>query len=189
MSRPPLLQCIAPSLLLALVTGCAGPVNYKEPPVATATVDSAQARIVMRSAGMPMSVSYAISTSPDACDNFTSAGRVFHSGREVLLPWIATMTEKSRKALLNDKPQVEQMVAAGQTVQVKGYSAWSGSAQQMTTSGACGPLTSQFTPAGGKTYLVEFRFTGTSECAQNVYEIGTAEQRLPVPVTPLLCRK
>lgn len=189
MSRLQLRSCLVPPLLLALVTGCAAPVNYKEPAIATVAVDSTQARIVMRSAGMPMSVGYAVSTAPNACEDFTPVGRVFHSGREVLLPWIANLTEKSRKAVMKDLPQVDKVVPAGQPVQIKGYSAWSNTSQQMTTAGSCGPLTSQFTPAGGKTYLVEFRFSGASDCAQGVYEIDATEQRLPVPAVPLLCRK
>jgi len=127
---------IIPSLLLALVAGCASkaPSDYQEPAVATAAVDSEHSRIVMRSAGMPMSVNYAISASPDACQDFSQVGRVFHSGREVLLPWIANMTEKSRKAVARDLPQVEQVVLADRPVQIKGYSGWSDTSAQMTSS-------------------------------------------------------
>ena len=178
------------SLLLALVTGCASktPADYKEPAIATSAVDSGHARIVMRSSGMPMTVNYATSVSPIACEGFSQIGRVFHSGREVLLPWIASMTEKSRKAISRDLPQVEQVVPADQPVQIKGYSGWNDTSPQMTSSGSCGPLTSQFTPAAGKTYLVEFRFSGTSNCAQQVYEVDASEQHLPVtPVEPLRC--
>jgi len=185
-------QFIMPSVLLAFVAGCASkaPSDYKEPAIATVAVDSEHARIVMRSAGMPMSVNYSISASPNTCEDFSWVGRVFHSGREVLLPWIANLTEKSRKAISRDLPQVEQVVLADRPVQIKGHSGWSDTSAQMTSSGSCGPLTSQFTPASGKTYLVEFRFSGTRSCTQKVYEIDAAEQRLPVAqVEPLQCRK
>ncbi|MCA1326285.1 hypothetical protein [Herbaspirillum sp. alder98] len=176
---------------LALLTGCAGGVPpYVEPPVATVAVKDSEARIVMRSAGMPMAVNYAMSTSESTCEGFAPVGRVFHSGREQLLPWIATLTEKSRSAVSNDQPQVEQVVPANRRVQVKAYSGWSDVTAQMRSSGSCGPLTSQFTPAGGKTYLVEFRFAGTRDCSQTVYEIDAAEQRLPVEQrTALYCSR
>ncbi len=193
MSRTPLKQYIfnMPVLLLALA-GCASkvPTGYKEPAVATVKVDADHARVVMRSAGMPMSVNYSISSAQNSCEEFTPVGRVFHSGREVLLPWIAKLTEKSRKVVSRDLPEVDQLVVAGRPVQIKGNSSWSSTTAQMTSSGSCGPLVSRFTPVGGKTYLVEFLFSGTSSCAQNVFEIDAAEQRMPVePVESLACRK
>lgn len=168
--------------MLGILSGCAGSVpEYKEPPVATVAVEDNQARIVFRSAGMPMTVNYAVdSLTPDS-KGFTPVGRVFHSGREKLLPWIAAMTEKSRGAISNEQPQIEKTVDAEHQIRIRGTSGWYEPGQSMNTSGLCGPIFSQFTPKGGKTYLVEFRFNGTNSCSQQVYEIGAGEERLSVP--------
>ena len=167
--------------VLGMLAGCAAGVpEYKEPPVATVAVKDSQARIVFRSAGMPMAVNFAIDTSISGAEDFESIGRVFHSGREKLLPWIAALTEKSRKAISDERPEIERTVEAERRIRIKGISGWSDVTPQMTTTGSCGPLFSQFVPGRGKTYLVEFRFNGTSSCSQKVYEIGTDEKRLPV---------
>lgn len=168
--------------MLVILVGCAGGVpEYKEPPVATIAVKDNQARIVFRSAGLPITVNYAVDSSMSTSEDFTPIGRVFHSGREKLLPWIANLTEKSRRAISNEQPQIEKTVDAEHYIRIKGTSDWYDSGQQVSTSGSCGPLFSQFTPKGGKTYLVEFRFNGTNSCSQQVYEIGTGEERLLVP--------
>ncbi|WP_433694034.1 hypothetical protein [Herbaspirillum seropedicae] len=173
--------------MLGMLAGCAGGVpEYKELPVATVVVKDSQARIVFRSVGMPMAVDYAVDSSTPTSQGFTPIGRVFHSGREKLLPWIATLTEKSRGAISNDQPQIEKTVDAEHLIRIRGTSGWSDVGQQITTSGSCGPLFSQFTPEGGKTYLVEFRFNGTSSCSQQVYEIGAGEERLSMPSEQLV---
>ncbi len=168
--------------MLGLLTGCAeGVPEYKEPPVATVAVKNSQARIVFRSAGMPMAVSYAVDSSTPTSEGFTPIGRVFHSGREQLLPWIATLTENTRGTISDEQLQIEKTVDAEHSIRIRGTSAWSDYGQQINTSGSCGPLFSQFIPEGGSTYLVEFRFKGTNSCSQQVYKIGAGEVRLPVP--------
>ncbi|WP_312740232.1 hypothetical protein [Cedecea neteri] len=167
--------------MLGLLTGCTeGVPKYKEPPVATVAVKNNQARIVFRSAGMPMTVNYAVNSSTPTSEGFTPIGRVFHSGREVLLPWIATMTENARKTISDEQLQIEKTVDAEHSIRIRGMSAWSDYDQHIHTSGSCGPLFSQFIPEGGSTYLVEFRFKGTDSCSQQVYKIGASEERLPV---------
>ncbi|SMG29099.1 hypothetical protein [Cedecea sp. NFIX57] len=171
----------AACVMLGLLTGCTeGVPKYKEPPVATVAVKNNQARIVFRSAGMPMTVNYAVNSSTPTSEGFTPIGRVFHSGREVLLPWIATMTENARKTISDEQLQIEKTVDAEHRIRIRGMSAWSDYDQHIHTSGSCGPLFSQFIPEGGSTYLVEFRFKGTDSCSQQVYKIGAGEERLPV---------
>lgn len=130
---------------------------------------------------MPITVNYAIYSSTPNSEGFTPIGRVFHSGREKILPWIATLTEKSRGAISNEQPQIEKTVDADHHIRNMGTSDWYESGQSTNTSGLCGLLFSQFPPKGGKTYLVEFRFNGTNSCSQQVYEIGVGEERLSVP--------
>jgi hypothetical protein len=72
-------------------------------PIATAggavTANSTDPNVVFRSKGMPMAVMYSVSSSPQACQGFERVGRVFDSGRGVLLPWIANLSEKANKRI------------------------------------------------------------------------------------------
>jgi hypothetical protein len=134
---------------------------------------------------MPMAVMYSVSSSPQACQGFEHVGRVFDSGRGVLLPWIANLSEKANKRIGRTEVSRVRTVSANVPIQVKGYSAWADSSanalQTTTWEQSCGPLVTTFTPEASKTYLVKFVFSGTSSCRQQVSDITNPQQ--PVPVT------
>ncbi|WP_197387262.1 hypothetical protein [Ralstonia pseudosolanacearum] len=131
-----------------------------------------------------MAVMYSVSISPQACQGFDRVGSVFDSGRGTLLPWIANLTEKANKGINRTETSRERQVQAGTPIQVKGYSRWSNSSanalQTTTWSQSCGPLVTTFTPEASKTYLVEFEFSGTNRCQQQVSDITDPEQPTPV---------
>ncbi|QVX42050.1 hypothetical protein J4H89_24925 (plasmid) [Ralstonia solanacearum] len=149
------------------------------------TVSSDDPKIVFKSRGMPAIVAYSISSSPQNCQGFERVGRVFDSGRGVLLPWIANVTEKANKAVNRAEVSRERQVPAGVPVQIMGYSRWSNSStnaiQTTIWSQSCGPLVTSFRPEASRTYLVEFVFGGANGCQQEISDITNPEQ--PIPVT------
>lgn len=180
--------------MLAL-TGCA----HRRPPADQTAVrqqetrqlqagkaaDPNAAKLTFTSSGMPMAVGYWTSTSTQACSGFEPVGRVFHSGREVLLPGIANLTEKLNKAVLRNETSREQYVQPGVPVQVKGLS---GPEVPNRYSGSCGPIVTSFTPEQGRKYHVDFAFQGTSSCSQSVMDITDPDHPAPVG-RPVACPK
>ncbi len=142
-------------------------------------------KLVFKSRGMPAIVAYSISSSPENCQGFERVGRVFDSGRGVLLPWIANLTEKANKGINRAEVSRERKVQAGVPVQIMGYSRWSNSnanaLQTIIWSQSCGPLVTSFRPEASRTYLVEFVFGGANGCQQQISDITNPEQ--PIPVT------
>src|SRR5690349_4994971 len=59
--------------------------------------NSDDAKVVFKSSGMPMVMMYWMSAAPRACEGFEPVGRVFDSGRGILLPGIAHLTERVNK--------------------------------------------------------------------------------------------
>ncbi|QCP49948.1 hypothetical protein FAZ95_12630 [Trinickia violacea] len=143
-----------------------------------------KAKLVFRSKGMPMSVMFWQSTSAQACGDFQPVGAVFDSGRGVLLPWIANLTEKLNRPLRKVETSRVQYVEPGTPVQVK---ALTKSVDQPTSMSpvqtySCGPIVTSFNPEKAHAYLVEFDFQGMQSCSQHVTDITDAAH--PVPVEP-----
>jgi tetratricopeptide (TPR) repeat protein len=183
------------ALLLAL-TGCA----HRQPRPDSASAQKKQhrvkqadaekpadptaAKLTFTSSGMPMAVGYWTSTSTQMCDAFQPVGRVFDSGRKVLLPWIANMTEKMNKAVLHNEVSRTQYVQPGVPIQVKGVS---GNPDDRRFD-SCGPLVTLFTPEPGKKYVVDFDFNGRASCSQSVMDVTDPDH--PVPAgRPVACAK
>ncbi|MHA6885010.1 hypothetical protein [Ralstonia pseudosolanacearum] len=141
-------------------------------------------KLIFKSRGMPAIVAYSISSSPQNCQGFERVGRVFDSGRGVLLPWIANLTEKANKGINRAEVSRERNVKAGVPIQVMGYSRWSNSSanalQTTIWSQSCGPLVTSFKPGASRTYLVEFVFGGANGCQQQISDITNPEQPIPV---------
>lgn len=136
----------------------------------TATAaNSDDAKLVFKSSGMPMQVMYWTSTAEQSCEAFQPVGRVFDSGRGVLLPGIARMTERLNKAVLKTETSRVRYLTPGQTIQIKGTS---GSKDGEVTPGySCGPIVTALTPEKGHSYVVDFDFQGTQSCSQHVTDV------------------
>ncbi|KVX65066.1 hypothetical protein WT33_09280 [Burkholderia stagnalis] len=141
----------------------------RRPAVDAAAANPDRARLVFTTSGMPMVVSYSISSAIPACEGFERVGNVFDSGRAVLLPWIARMTEKTHKALMRAEISRERYVEPGVTLQVQGGSGVTDEPNPRDWS--CGPIVTAFTPEKGRTYSVNFDFQGTASCSQRVTDI------------------
>lgn len=146
------------------------PKRASREPVKLPPPDSAHAKIIIRSSGLPANVVYTMSTSAEQCAGFEPAGVVFDSGKGVLLPWIEKMTSRLRRKM-GAVTEIERMVSASQPIQIQGYSTYMESNGLFTTTKKFGPLTTRFTPAGGKTYLVKFTFTGGGNCSQELSDV------------------
>jgi tetratricopeptide (TPR) repeat protein len=147
--------------------------------------DPNAAKLTFTSSGMPMGVMFWKSTSTQACSGFEPVGHVFHSGREVLLPGIANLTEKLNKALLRNETSREQYLQPGVPVQVKGLF---GAEVPDRHSDSCGPIVTSFIPEPGRKYSVNFAFHGRRSCSQSVVDI--TDQDHPSPVgRPVACPK
>lgn len=146
------------------------------------------AQLLFKSRGEAMNVIFKTSTHEEPCEGMTQAAGVYDAEllREKLLPFIAKMQQKARKAT-GIYPQVEQTVAANVPLQITSKSSWYDKVGSMSSSGSCGPFANKFTPEAGRKYLVLFEFSGGS-CGQSVKDITNAEEE-PVPVTlePLIC--
>jgi tetratricopeptide (TPR) repeat protein len=146
------------------------------------------AKVVFRSKGMPMPVMYWTSDSVTQCDGFQPVGRIFDSGRDVLLPWIAKMTESLNKGVMRTEVSRERRLKPGVPVQVKGLmGAPMDDGLPDPRYSRCGPLVTAFTPGKARTYLVEFLFNGTQSCSQRVSDITDAAQPAVVDTYPLQC--
>lgn len=175
---------------LASVLALAGCAHRPKPPrdpasraarTPAADTDAAnpdRAKLVFTTSGMPMVVSYSISSAIPACEGFERVGNVFDSGRAVLLPWIARMTEKTHKALMRAEISRERYVEPGVTLQVQGGSGVTD--DRIAHDWSCGPIVTTFTPEKGRTYSVNFDFQGTASCSQRVTDI--TDPAHPVPV-------
>jgi hypothetical protein len=166
---------LAVFLISSLLLGCAAP-----DPQRTYVGKSNDAKLIVRSANMPMNVAFSVSSSTKSCEGFERIGTVRDSGRGVLLPWIANLTERASRV------PVEQQAAipAEQVIQVKGYGHWMDSGGN----GRCGPLVAKFSVDPGTTYLVEFVWAGTSACSMRVSDISVATEVRPVPFERGFCR-
>ncbi|MGH8808108.1 MAG: hypothetical protein ACREX0_09540 [Noviherbaspirillum sp.] len=165
--------CLALTTIAFVLCGCAmhAPRTY--------TAKENDPTLILKSTGMPMNVEFAVNSGEVSCENFEHIGIVRDSGRGVLLPWIANMTEK-----LNSVPtQLHSVVPAHKQVQVRSYGKWYDS----TSKGSCGPLVTTFTPQASSTYLVEFMWEGTARCASRVSDITNSLEKKSVPTQFQYC--
>lgn len=129
-----------------------------------------------------MAVGFSTSTSKQACTGFQHVGTVFDSGREVLLPSIARLTEKLNKAVMRSETSRTMRLQPGIEVQVKGVHG----DEMDHHSDSCGPFVTSFVPEKGHTYHVNFAFDGTQSCSQSMTDITVRDH--PVSVgRPLDC--
>lgn len=165
--------CRASVAIVFVLSGCAVPTPR------TYTAKENDPKLIMKSTGMPMNVEYAINSSEVNCENFEYVGMVRDSGRGVLLPWIANLTER-----LNKVPtQLDSMVPADKKVQIRSYWKW----YDGTSKGSCGPLVTTFTPHASGTYLVEFVWEGTASCTSRVFDITNPSEKKTVPAQFQYC--
>ncbi|WGS50000.1 hypothetical protein LFL96_00345 [Paraburkholderia sp. D15] len=135
-------------------------------------------------------VMYWTSDSSDPCTDFKPVGRVFYSGRDVLLPWIAKMNESIQRGVSRSEASRERYVKPGTPIQIKGYSGSpSDEGRPNPEFSSCGPIVTAFTPEKAKTYLVEFVFNGTESCSQHVSDITNASKPVAVGAYPLQCKQ
>lgn len=141
--------------------------------------DPNAAKLTFTSSGMPMIVAYSMSKSPRICSSsdFEPVGRVFDSGRKVLLPWIARLTELGNKGLLRTETVREQQVQPGVPIQVKGVF---GAEVPDRRYDSCGPLVAAFTPELRHKYHVDFAFQGRSSCSQSLMDVTDPDHPVPV---------
>lgn len=168
---------------LFAISGCASKSPEKDAgaygdAVASVIKPSEQhAQIIFKTSGAPMIVEFSMGPFNAAGEGLRPVGRVFDSGREVLLPWIAKLTEKANRGLVGALTSRSVLVAAGQLIQIRGESEWSDSDGIIRRSGACGPLISYVVPAGARSYLVVFKFNGHVSCNQEIYDITDPERK------------
>lgn len=140
------------------------------------------AKVVFTTSGMPMPVNFSTSTSDEACTGFQRVGSVFDSGRGILLPSIARLTEKLNKAVMKAETSRTVSVEPGMQLQVKGLYG----DDMDSHSASCGPFVTSFVPEKGHTYHVNFAFNGTQSCSQSMTDITVHDH--PVSVgRPLYC--
>lgn len=151
------------------------------PDASTQAGDAGNATLVIKSSGMPMRVDYSISHDEEACKGFESIGAVFeNTGKEKLLPWIAKLTEKSRR-IGGATTELKKTVASNKPIQIKGYSRWTDHSTFITMNRSCGPLVAKFTPHDSSTYLIEFLWSGNN-CTQQIFDITDPAEKKAVPV-------
>jgi hypothetical protein len=158
------------AITLAAISGCAVP-----DPDRNYTVQDNDAKVVLRSIGMPMNVDFSISSKFDACQGFERVGLVRDEGRGVLLPWVANLSSR-----LNRVPgELRAQVPGDSLIQVKGMGVWD--------AGRCGPVAASFPTQKGDTYLVEFVWTDTASCSLRVSDITVPTQPQPLAAKYRLC--
>ncbi|MYM36672.1 hypothetical protein GTP44_16960 [Duganella sp. FT50W] len=179
------LIAFTPAMAAVVMTaGCAGVATQPEqeqaaPEKQLPPLEAKQARILMRSTGMPMNVNYSVSTSEQSCKEFKDVGVVRDKGEKVLLSWIVKLGEK----LSSVPDQLDTVVPAGQSVQVAGWGNW----QDSRSKGNCGPEIMSFQPKDQHTYLVEFVWRGTSSCASRVQDVTDAAAKVAVQAERKVC--
>lgn len=155
------------------------------------SVTPGTAKLVMRSEGSSGTVEFSMRTFSDDCNNFKSLGSVKYSGRGVIYPWIADLTQSSKiPGFLSSE------LVPGQSVLIRGNGSWnsatsygSGSNMTLVSSGKCGPLLSRFTPVAGHAYLVQFNWENNI-CKQNVFDATNPDAPVLVPSEAIVvCEK
>jgi hypothetical protein len=169
------------SILVCALAGAALPLAHaadetgKPQPLAQGS-----ASIVYKSDGAGMIVQFASTTNGERCKGFSPVGKVYAAEmlRKKTLGFVAKALEKSNR-LLSAYPQVDTVVAAGKTLQIRGYSSYADSNFLFRSSGSCGPVTTMFTPESLHKYQVVFNFVG-EVCEQKIVDVTTPDQPQPV---------
>ncbi|MEJ7805794.1 MAG: hypothetical protein WKG03_07735 [Telluria sp.] len=148
-------------------------------------VDAGTAKLVFRASGAGHAARYSVSTASEACQGFEPVGNVAYSGRGVLLPWIANMTERTRGAVLNTQTHISRTAQPGQSIQVRGMGNWQEGSGLFSRSGNCGPLASRFTPVAGRAYLIDFVWRRDLSCSMVVTDSTDPDVPAIVPADVL----
>ena len=135
------------------------------------------AKLILRSAGSGHPAHFSVSTSPQACQGFTSLGHVAYAGRGIVYPWIANAVQRGRRT----EPYLVHEAKPGEPIQVSGYGSWANGTGSGYRTGNCGPLTAKFTPQDGRSYVVEFVWGGKPACSLNVMDATDRDAPVPVP--------
>jgi len=144
------------------------------------TVTPGTAKLVLRSERFPANVSFSMSDAEETCD-FKDLGSVRDSGRGVVYPWIADLTESLRPGTKPSGFIATDLVPGGRVL-IRGYGSWAGFGST-PLSGECGPLLSEFTPVANRAYLVRFTWEG-GYCRQRVFDATDPDAPIPVPSEP-----
>ncbi|HWZ48193.1 MAG TPA: hypothetical protein VNX00_08255 [Herbaspirillum sp.] len=173
------------ALFLLVLSGCAHHPSQPQdtqasldpdsvPASADSPPDPQHAKLVFRSDGNGIPVAFKLSSSTKDCEGYERVGSVFHSGREVLTPWVARMTEGFAK-IQGIATERQKIVPADVSVQI-----WS----QSPTFNR--PLVLRFTPVGSRTYLVlDLLLNDRGKHVQQIFDITNAEQQEAVEVQHL----
>lgn len=124
-------------------------------------VEPGTAKLILRSSGSGYPASFAVSTSPQACQDFASLGHVAYAGRGIVYPWIANAVQRGRRT----EPYLVHEAKPGAPIQVRGYGSWSDGTGSGYRSGNCGPVTIGFSPQEGHAYTVDFAWGSKPACS------------------------
>ncbi|WP_261803285.1 hypothetical protein [Variovorax sp. PAMC26660] len=144
-------------------------------------VEPGTAKIVVRAAGSGFPAHFSVSTSPQACQEFTSLGSVVYTGRGVIYPWIANAVQGTSRALGKTEPYRVHEAKPGEPIQVSGYGSWGSGTGSGYRSGNCGPVTLGFTPKEGHAYIVEFGWGSKPACNLTLVDATDPDALVPVP--------
>lgn len=146
------------------------------------SVKPGTAKLVMRSDGDPKDVLFSISSDEAVCGGFKELGTTRDSGRGVIYPWIADLSEIGRRGPVGF---VASDLTPGQTIVVRGH----GSGVTTARFDRCGPRYSQFTPQENHAYLAQFTWTRKG-CQQSIADVTDPDAPVPVGVALLfICEK
>ncbi|QNK67633.1 hypothetical protein [Variovorax sp. PAMC26660] len=140
-------------------------------------VEPDTAKLILRSAGSGYPANFSVSTSPQACQDFTSLGSVAYAGRGIVYPWIANAVQRGRRT----EPYIVQDAKPGKPIQVRSYGSWADGMGSGYRSGNCGPVVAKFTPQDGRAYVVEFLWGSKPACSLNVVDATDPDAPVPVP--------
>ncbi len=141
------------------------------------------AKLVLRSSGAGHAVAYSVSTNNEACQGFEPVGNVAYSGPGVVFPWIARMTERTRRGLFKTQPYIEHQIEPGRSVQVQAIGNWQQGNTPATLpmrTGSCGPLVARFLPVTGHVYAVDFVWGSGLSCTQVITDSTDLDAPAPV---------
>lgn len=139
-------------------------------------VEAGTAKLILRAAGSGYPANFSVSSSPQACRDFTSLGSVAYAGRGIVYPWIANAVQRGRRT----EPYLVHEAKPDEPIQVSGYGSWADGTGSGYRSGHCGPVTAKFTPQDGHAYVVEFTWGGNPGCSLNVLDATDRDAPMPV---------
>ncbi|WP_237726122.1 hypothetical protein [Variovorax sp. CF313] len=141
-------------------------------------VEPGSAKLILRAAGSGYPANFSVSSSPQACRDFTSLGSVAYAGRGIVYPWIASAVQRGRRT----EPYLVHEAKPGEPIQVRGYGSWADGTGSGYRTGHCGPVTAQFTPQDAHAYTVEFVWGSNPACSLNVMDATNRDAPVSVPV-------